>query len=294
MEDSKEYLERTIDELSEQLAGSIFQTIQLLSSIVSLLEKYYEGSHSRFVSEKAAEVAEAIGMDETEVFEVRIAGLLHDIGKVGFKDSLLFKYPSEMSQLDLKQYMMHPELGMKILGKHRGFETIGELIYQHHERIDGSGFPRHLQFNGIHPGASIIAVVDTYHNLVYRTQKDQSNGTAGSIKYSSATAFMDSTKDRFASAMNYLHAKKGILFEKIIVEKFSEIMQLERSGMGKKTVMRVLVGKLEGGMIFAESLFTPYGLLIAAKGEKLRPEMVKHLVRLSETGDIPQKLLVMK
>lgn len=294
MDDLTSETEQLIDDLSNRLATDFLQTINLLGSMVSLTERYYEGSHSRFVAEKSGEIAALLGMNDTDVFEIKTAGLIHDIGKIGSRDSLLVKNMNEMNQTDLKQYMIHPELGMRILSRHRGFNNIGEIILQHHEKADGSGFPRHLQLTSIHPGALIISVVDTYHNIMYKKSKDKAYSSVNIIKYTSTAAYIDSTRDKYAYAMNYLNQKKGLLFDREIVDKFTEILQLERNGIGKKTVIRVHVGKLDVGMIFAEDYFTSYGLLIAAKGEKVKPEMIKYLARFAESGDIPQKILVMK
>jgi HD-GYP domain-containing protein (c-di-GMP phosphodiesterase class II) len=97
MNDNIKELEQTIDELGDMLAKNFFQTTQVLASMLSFTERYYEGSHSRFVAEKSAYLARELAFNEEDVMEVRIAGLLHDIGKVGFSDSTLYKYPSEMT-----------------------------------------------------------------------------------------------------------------------------------------------------------------------------------------------------
>ncbi len=279
---------------SDQLAISVLQTINLLSSIVTLIERNFEGSHSRFVSEKSAAIAEVMGFSETEIFEIKTAGLLHDIGKIGFKDSILLKYPNEMNKSEFTKYSMHPTIGMNILKEYFAFENVAEIVYQHHERIDGSGFPRHLQMNSIHPGAKIIAVVDTFHNMVFKSSRDKLDSVTSTIKFTSATAYIDSTKDRYAAAINFLTQKSGTLFDKDVVEKFIDLIYIERKNLGKRSVMRILVDKVEPGMIFAESYFTSYGLLIASKGEKIEASMIKHLKRLAESGDIPEKILVMK
>lgn len=282
------------ESLADGMANNFFETVQMLASICALLEKYYEGSHSRFVSDKSEELAIELGMSETDAYEIKIAGLLHDIGKAGFRDTLMFKYYNEMNQTERKRYYMHPKLGMEILNKYSGFDSISEIVYQHHERIDGSGFPRHLQVNNIHPGAAIIAIVDYYHNSMFRNNRDKLDSEINSIKYSSSAAFMETSKDKFASAMNYMNQKKGVLFDRKAVDVFMEILRKDRMKMGKKSVMRIPVNNIEPGMIFAEDYYTSFGLLIAAKGETTKKEMVKMLTRFAENGDIPYKILVMK
>ncbi len=287
-------LELLVDILSRDLAESYLMTVKVLSSIVTLLERYYIGSHSRFVSQNSARIAYELGMNDTEIFEIKTAGLLHDIGKTGFKETLLYKNSMEMSQAERHTYRKHPELGKEILSHHLDFKTVGEIVYQHHERLDGSGFPQHLKSNSIHPGAAIIQVVDTYHNAMFKITRDKLQTATSSIKYSSSAAYLDSTRKKYASAMNFLNLKKGILFSTKIVDIFTEMMEEERRLLGQRSVQRMPVTDIDDGMIFAEDYYTNYGLLIAARGESITKDMVKILVRFAEAEQIPKKILVMK
>lgn len=290
--DSKE-VKNIVDSLSNKLAESIYQTIQVLSAIASMNEKFYSGSHSRFVAEKSRLVARAFGMDETDIFEIETAALLHDIGKIRFSEHLNSLAVGEMNDNEFFQYQMHPELGKQLLEIHSGFETVSEIIYQHHEKLDGSGFPSSLSRDSIIPGAKIISVVDTYHNLYAKHRK---NPLAVKItnQYTSTDAYIKSTDSRFAGAMNYLHGKRGILFESKIVDIFSDIIMMERKNMGKMVVVRLPVNSIKPGMIIAEDYYTTFGLLIAARGEEIRHEMLLPLIRYAELGEIPQRVLVMK
>ncbi len=210
-------LKNIIDNLNNKLAESIYQTIQVLSAIVSMNEKFYIGSHSRFTAEKSRLVAKALGMDDTEAFETETAALLHDIGKIRFSEHLNSLSSNDMSDGEFFQYQMHPELGRQLLEIHSGFDSISEIIYQHHEKLDGSGFPGNLRRDSISPAARIIAVADSYHNL-YAKQKKNNAGGKNPIQVTSSGAYLESTDSRFAGAMNYLNSKRGILFESKIVE----------------------------------------------------------------------------
>ncbi len=288
----QEYID-LIDSLSDRIAGNFYQTIQVLSAIACMHEKFYIGGHSKFVSQKAKVIAEMMSLPETDVFEIEIAGLLHDIGKIRFDDALNALNTYEMSENEYAQYTMHPEIGRQILEKHDDFRNIADIIYQHHEKLDGSGFPQHLSREQIHIGAQIIAVVDTYHTQFYKQSKDQTRSVS-SLQFTSPAAFMESTKVRFAAAMNYLNQKAGKLFDKKIVKLFTELIEAERKSMGGKTVLRVPVNQIESGMIFAEDYYTSFGLLIAGRGETISEDSKKALVKFAEHGDIPMKILVMK
>jgi hypothetical protein len=294
MEEKIKELEGLVDELSTRLAESFYQTIQILSSVVASIEHYYDGSHSRWVSQKSSEVAKKLGMNDADAFEIEIAGLLHDLGKCGFKDSLLAKFTNEMKGNEFMQYAQHPLIAKQMLSKHSGFDSICEIIMQHHEKIDGSGFPYHLMGKEINPGAAIIAVVDCYHNIFYRRLRDRSVATPTSLQVANTAAYMESTQSRFASSMNYLHIKKGNLFDTKVVEVFTEIIEAERKVFGNKITMRLPIGKLEPGMIFAEDYFTSYGMLIAARGETITEDVKRALMRFAESGELPIKILVLK
>lgn len=291
---SMRQLEELVDDLSSSVANNFLQTIQVLASVSTLHERFYDGSHSRFVSSYSARVAEKLKMNEVDVFEIKTAALLHDLGKTGFKDTLLYKNTGEMSSREFHHYAKHPELGMQLLKKHHGFDSIGEIIYQHHEKLDGSGFPRHLSGKNLHPGAAIISVVDAYHNTMFKQTRDRTNTDKSSINYASSAAFLDTTKNKFVSVMNYLHQKKNSLFNSKVVEVFTEMITQERRRLGFRTVHRIPVNKVEDGMLFAEDYFTSYGLLIAARGEAVTRDMAQSLIKFAEAGHIPLKILVMK
>jgi HD-GYP domain-containing protein (c-di-GMP phosphodiesterase class II) len=282
-----------IEELGNQLAEHFYQTIQILSSIAALQERYYEGSHSRWVSQKSVEVARKLSMSESEIFELEIAALLHDLGKVAFREPLLAKFIPEMKENEYLQYIRHPEIGKQVLDKHSGFASIAEIILQHHEKIDGSGFPNHLQGKEIKPGAAIIAVVDTFHNAFYKRHKENASQPASAITYMNISTYLESTQQRYSSAMNYINQKAGAIFDTKVVSIFSEIMEYDRKSMGQKTIMRLPISKLEAGMAFAENYFTSFGLLIAARGEIINDDMIKALFRFTEANEIPPRILVL-
>ncbi len=285
-------LNELVETLSEELADSFFQTLQMLSTIISLSERYYEGSHSGFVSEKSALVAEELNLSEEDVTEIKITGLVHDIGKVGFKDKALYKFTSEMTRREFQIYSLHPLIGREILSKHSGYGNIAKIVYQHHERPDGSGFPNHLKGDSILPGAAIIAVVDTYHNLMHKTLRDKNKTTTRQVHFASASNYISTTGELYNSAISYLNKKKGIMFDTKVVDVFIDLIENERKQLRYKTVQRVHVNKVEQDMVFAEDYYTSYGLLIAAKGEVMKAEMQPALVRFADAGELPVKVLM--
>ena len=282
-------LESQLEEIGDLAARNLYQTIQVLGDIVSLNERrYFEGSHSRFVAQKSAEVATELGMSETDVFEIKTAGLLHDIGKVGFDSRMLGKFSAEMSTTEIDIYKLHPKLGYQVLRNHGSFGNIGKIVHQHHERLDGSGFPDKLKGKEIVPGAAIVAVVDVFHNLVFKRPKKLLDKNYNSLQY------LKSRESRLTNAIEYLNVKATKTFDTKVVEIFCENIREEWGEMIQKTVWRTPINQVEDDMMIAEDYFNRSGLLIAARGERMTPSMRKMMIRLAEAGEMPKKILIMK
>lgn len=124
----------------------------------------YTASHSRRVSEIANALAERFGLPPAHVRDVRRAGLLHDIGKLGVPNRILDK----PGRLTAEEYMVireHPQLSLRILEPVGIFSRVAELAAAHHERLDGTGYFRGLDAEALSIGARIVAVADVYEAL---------------------------------------------------------------------------------------------------------------------------------
>jgi putative nucleotidyltransferase with HDIG domain len=283
------------EEIARRISrGFLLKTIDSLMEIVHLQDRYHEGYHSVFVGDKAYEVCKMMGISDIQADEARMAGYLHDIGKLGFPELLRIKPAHEMSHAELAYYTTHVEIGVKILSHHEGLKPVAALVAQHHERLDGSGFPAKLRGPAIDIRAQIIAVADAYHNLMHRLARERSEHSKATLTLASGQAYLQATQQNFARTMNYLQRYSGQYFDARIIACFTEIIEKERRMMGLRTFMRLAVNQLKPGMMFGEDYFTSFGLLIAARGEMITEEMVPRLMRFSETGELPQKVLMMK
>lgn len=120
-------------------------------------------SHSRTVGRYCALIAAELELPPERVDRVRIAGTLHDIGKIGIPDAILGK-PGRLSRVERGEVATHPEIGAQILSA-GGFEDIRGWVLAHHERPDGRGYPRGLAGEQIPLEARIIAVADAYEAM---------------------------------------------------------------------------------------------------------------------------------
>jgi response regulator RpfG family c-di-GMP phosphodiesterase len=163
----RDEVQRKAAELERQNARLEQVTIASLSALVSLLEArspHFEG-HSQDVSRIAETMARSMGLPSSEVESVRNAGLLHDIGMIAVPDAILNK-GEDLTATEYAFVREHPLLAERVL---RPFTHLGaavDYVLLHHERLDGSGYPRGLTAEDIALGAQIVSVADAYVALV--------------------------------------------------------------------------------------------------------------------------------
>ena len=142
---------------------SILDTVTSLAFAIDAKDQYTQG-HSQKVSAYAALLGEALGMTEPEVEEIRLAAVLHDVGKVGIPEQILNKSgPLNPEEWDTMK--THVLFGGKILEPLVPLARIREMVLHHHEFFDGSGYPHALSGEAIPLGARIITIADSYDTI---------------------------------------------------------------------------------------------------------------------------------
>lgn len=155
---------RLIKEYQDNLHSAYVQTINTLRTVVESRDSDTRG-HSDRVSALAGAIAAEIGMSEDQVERIRLAGLFHDIGKVGVRDSILLKQ-GPLTAEEFEQIKKHPVEGVSIMGEFTPFQDLLPFIQQHHERLDGTGYPEGLAGNQISIGARVISVADSFDAMI--------------------------------------------------------------------------------------------------------------------------------
>ncbi len=160
-------------ERGEELAARTHQLaslqVGLLSTVLQTLSMRdaMTARHSTAVARYAREVARMLGVSEREQDLIHTAGLLHDIGKFIFPDSILFA-DRKLTDEEWETVKLHPEQGAKLVGRIEGYGPVAEIVHSHHERVDGRGYPAGLMAQEIPLGSRIIAVADTYDVMTSR------------------------------------------------------------------------------------------------------------------------------
>jgi PAS domain S-box-containing protein len=150
--------EEQIQHYVSQLQGAFMRTVNVATTLSEMRDPYTAG-HERRVAQIAAAIGSELGFDEFRVEGLRVAGQLHDIGKISIPTEILVK-PGRITPSEYTLIKDHPQFGYDAL-KDVGFPwPVAEVALQHHERMDGSGYPRGLKGDAILLEARIMAVAD--------------------------------------------------------------------------------------------------------------------------------------
>lgn len=138
-------------------------TVKALGQALDLRDKETEG-HSQRVVIYTIEIAKASGIKREELEHIAWGALLHDIGKIGVPDSILFK-PASLNEEEWKLVKKHPELGYNLVSNFDFMKEAGKIVLYHHEYYNGTGYPKGLKGEEIPIGARIFAIADAFDAL---------------------------------------------------------------------------------------------------------------------------------
>ncbi|MDP7574371.1 MAG: HD-GYP domain-containing protein, partial [Phycisphaerales bacterium] len=149
--------------------------LEAITASIDAKDRYTCG-HSRRVALLTRQLAEAVGFDAAIVKRMHIAGLVHDVGKIGVPESVLCK-TGKLTEAEYAQIQRHPEIGWGILKDIPNFEDILDGVRHHHERFDGAGYPSKLAGEDIPLPARLIALADAFDAMcssrTYRSAMDK-------------------------------------------------------------------------------------------------------------------------
>lgn len=183
-------LKKKIANLARRANQSLIEAIYALAKAIEFKDRY-SAKNMELSRRYAEEIAEAIGFSEREVELIRHAAILHDLGKIGVSESVLFK-KGDLSSAEYEQIKNHPHIAADILRPVHFLRDVIPWVLHHHERWDGKGYPDGLKGEDIPLGSRIIAVTDAYQALVsartYRKAYNK-NKVMGILKSEAGTKF---------------------------------------------------------------------------------------------------------
>jgi putative nucleotidyltransferase with HDIG domain len=171
-------------ELEREKAALRSMTVGVAETLINAMEAkdVYLRGHSQRVAELSASMAEVLGLDEDTVEAVRLAGRLHDVGKIGIREEILNK-PGKLTPEEYDHIKDHVRIGMEILSPLRHIGLSLQFVQDHHEHWDGGGYPRGIAGERISIGGRILAAADAFDAVTSKRAYREPMGQQETIAY---------------------------------------------------------------------------------------------------------------
>ena len=153
-------INENLEKTNKRLEQAYLESIQTLRYTVEAKDTYTRG-HSDRVSEYSILIGEKMGLSENDIQTLMVGGIFHDIGKIGISDSILLK-ETKLTDSEYNEIKKHPSIGKNILSNTKIFQNLIPIVYYHHERFDGTGYPEGLSGDEIPLLARIVSVADAF------------------------------------------------------------------------------------------------------------------------------------
>jgi len=183
-------------ELEHEQSALRTLTVSVAETLINAMEakSIYLRGHSQRVAELAASIADGLSLDADTVEAVRMAGHLHDVGKIGIREEVLNK-PGKLTPEEFAHVKDHVRIGMEILAPLQHLGVVLDYIHDHHEHVDGGGYPRGLSGGSISLGGRILCAADTFDALTSRRAYRDPMSPRETVEYlaSSVGQLLDAT-----------------------------------------------------------------------------------------------------
>lgn len=248
-----EQLNRMLETSFEDLDRTFMLTVNVFSGLLEMREG--SAGHARRVATLARATAARLGLGERECRDVYLGGLLHDVGKIGFPDRMLGQPVSTLSAEDRQRYNRHTTDGETALMPLAQLQAAARIVRQHHERLDGRGFPDGLTGDAICLGARIVAAVNEYDGLVH--------GSLAELRHPAERA------------RQMLRGGVGSHYDpKVVQALLAEIDAQEALAQADRLID---VRELRPGMTLARDLLSPQGAILLAAGYVFDARVVRQV-----------------
>ncbi|CAG0948346.1 Cyclic di-GMP phosphodiesterase response regulator RpfG [Burkholderiales bacterium] len=255
-----------LEDANERLKTGFLTSVKVFSNLIELRRGAFAG-HSRRVAELAKKLATALGVERSATQDIMLAGLLHEVGKIGLPDSLLSKALVQMSTDEQTEFRKFPANGQVALMALEQLREAAKLLRAHQERWDGTGYPDGLAGEATPLGARILAVVNDFDEL-----------QMGTLKSSKLTP---------EEAKAYLLQYRGKRYDPKVVEAFLKLLGggPEPEAPSRETV--VSAKDLSPGMVLARDLISRHGVLLLAADYMLEDSLIRQIRDYENADGMP-------
>lgn len=255
----------SLEDVLGKLKKSFLTSVRIFSNLIEMREPGLAG-HAKRVADLARMVAQKMNRSEAEVQDVFLAGLLHDIGKIGLSDKLLARPWSKLSADERVEHGKHAVKGEASLMALEQLHDAARLIRSHHERFDGLGYPDGLAGEQIPVGARILAIANDYDAAQI--------GTLGDKRLSPN------------EALNMIVDGKGKRYDPAVVNIFIQVVGAPVKSASKAEI-QVRASQLMEGMALSRDLVTKDGMLLLSKDYILDQRFIEKIQSFERTDGQP-------
>ncbi len=262
---------RQVSQLNTDLTQSFQGTIEVLARLADMNSPAL-GKHAKRVADLSMKLGRALGLDANTLKQLHIAATLHDIGKIGMHPDLMHKHYNELKPRDRAILLTHATRGATLMKMIPNMEVAAVFVLHHHERYDGSGFPKRLRASQIPVGARIIAVADAFDNTL--------NGR---------TAFGKSIPEE---AIKHLQDYAGVSYDPKLVDALFFMFRNDQDVVNQAHEVEIDLRDLRTGMVLSRDLYTIRGVLLLQKDHTIEDKHLTRLFKDNETDPIVGNVFV--
>ncbi len=255
------------EESNRKITNNFKESLSLMTSIIEMQDGS-ESNYTSMIANACVAIARALDLTPKEIEQIRIAALLHNIGKLSLPEAIRKKPMNQLNRAELEIFRTHPIQGEAVLSGMTGLKIVSKLVRSHQEYLNGKGFPDKLKEDDIPMGAKIICIASDFQKLESHLLLHEVSGPK--------------------EAMAYIKSVSGQHYDARIVDLFEKYyenhLQNYRSYLSQLDLKAVLPG-----MVLAENLISSNGLMLLTKETVLTEDHIDHLRVYEE--DIGSKLV---